>query len=453
MKSGVLIFVISILLFTFTSCHENFDEDDDIPIIDFNVDHSNYVDPFDMFNYDPIAIKQSDRKLKRKLEKDVIATKEHGTLCGEKLFLKRLVQILFSTMQLKEKTIEEGEILHIPLTASVTKRTQSVLQQFLDEEKEEKVNMIADLDEILSNLLELNIQPIVQHEMYMKLPSLYQWIYEIKLQPKDWLIVVFVFYSWILILMLYHGHTMKYIASVSFFFFLGVSWFWRWNYLYQVSTAEKQSHAMKHQQVPLACYPDQLSWFAQLRNYFSNEDPCAEYFKNTLIDSAIKISPLQAISDVLVGMVFEPSGYIGQQVGKFFYSLLSNVSWLEAIPVFVAVIFLLVVLIILMCGYEIHLPFWFKIARPQSNNSESLERSKPKVMLSHQPSVLILKVASSSSSTSLTSSSRVQVIEDGPLDIFEDCPEADIDSTTWNQIVEEIRGGSLCCQLVPARSK
>lgn len=101
MKSGVLIFVISILLFTFTSCHENFDEDDDIPIIDFNVDHSNYVDPFDMFNYDPIAIKQSDRKLKRKLEKDVIATKEHGTLCGEKLFLKRLVQILFSTMQLK----------------------------------------------------------------------------------------------------------------------------------------------------------------------------------------------------------------------------------------------------------------------------------------------------------------------------------------------------------------
>ena len=130
-----------------------------------------------------------------------------------------------------------------------------------------------------------------------------------------------------------------------------------------------------------------------------------------------------------------------------------NVSWLEAIPVFVAVIFLLVVLIILMCGYEIHLPFWFKIARPQSNNSESLERSKPKVMLSHQPSVLILKVASSSSSTSLTSSSRVQVIENGPLDIFEDCPEADIDSTTWNQIVEEIRGGSLCCQLVPARSK
>ena len=92
----------------------------------------------------------------------------------------------------------------------------------------------------------------------------------------------------------------------------------------QVSTAEKQSHAMKHQQVPLACYPDQLSWFAQLRNYFSNEDPCAEYFKTTLIDSAIKISPLQAISDVLVGMVFEPSGYIGQQVGKFFYSLLSK---------------------------------------------------------------------------------------------------------------------------------
>lgn len=87
-------------------------------------------------------------------------------------------------MNVQEKTIEEGEILHIPLTASVTKRTQSVLQQFLDEEKEEKVNMIADLDEILSNLLELNIQPIVQHEMYMKLPSLYQWIYEINLQPK-----------------------------------------------------------------------------------------------------------------------------------------------------------------------------------------------------------------------------------------------------------------------------
>ena len=114
------------------------------------------------------------------------------------------------------------------------------------------------------------------------------------------------------------------------------------------------------------------------------------------------------------------------------------------------VVVLLVVLIILMCGYEVHLPFWFKIVRPrtdisdrESSRIESI-KPEPKAALSHRPSVLILKVASSTLSPS--SSSCVQIIGDGSVDVFEDCPEADIDTHTWNQIVEEIRGSSLCCQ-------
>lgn len=114
--------LVLLSLFILSLCYEYSDEDDFRNSIDFDVDRSDYVDPFDMFNYDPIALRHAGRKLKQNIEKDTVGPFDmfnyesnnphdqrkkknnvckENVLCGERPFLKRFLQILSYTMQLE----------------------------------------------------------------------------------------------------------------------------------------------------------------------------------------------------------------------------------------------------------------------------------------------------------------------------------------------------------------
>jgi len=446
-------------LFTFAFCHdeammmsfhdENNDDSDQMSVIDFDVEPSVHSDPFDMFNYDPSTLRHPAKKLTRKTEKDIGGETGNIASCGEKNFLKRFTQLLYSTMQLGDKTIEEGEVLHIPLTALVTKRTVSVLQLYMNREEETKQNMIADLDEIFLEMLILSNQPIRNLPADTRQTSPFEGFYNLNLQPKDWLMIIFAFYFWIMLVAIYYHYSVWFMARISFLLLFGVSWFWHWNYLYQVSTAMKQSHAMKNREMPSDCYQGSnpvISW------PWSSGQSCEEYHKMMLIDAGFEISPLAAVMDLLLKTILNSAEYVGEKLGKFFYQLTAEIGWLRLIPslVFVGPAFTIftVLLMVMMCGYEIHLPFWFKFARPQSGTvyHESLKQSEPIAALpqttqSQRPSVVILRVASSSAPLP-SPSSQVQRIENNFLDIFEDCAETDIDALALDQIIEEIRDSS-----------
>ena len=74
--------------------------------------------------------------------------------------------------------------MHIPLTALVTRRTLSVLQEYLGEEEKEERNMIAELDEILSNLIQVDVKPEVDSEVDSKWTWSSEWLYHMNLQLK-----------------------------------------------------------------------------------------------------------------------------------------------------------------------------------------------------------------------------------------------------------------------------
>ena len=122
MKCVIKNLLIMISFCTLTSCYERHNEEDSFYGLDFNVDHANYIDPFDMLNYDRMALKHSIVKpnpispvdiitpvaeevpINEEITKiqcpvPIVLKKEND--CREQPFFKRFLRIMYSTMKLE----------------------------------------------------------------------------------------------------------------------------------------------------------------------------------------------------------------------------------------------------------------------------------------------------------------------------------------------------------------
>ena len=73
-----------------------------------------------------------------------------------------------------------------------------------------------------------------------------------------------------------------------------------------------------------------------------------------------------AIAETITVLLVQPLEQIGTHLGIFFSSLLANLSWISAVPVLIFVFMIIFVVIIMMCGYKIRLPFLLASIEPQS---------------------------------------------------------------------------------------
>ena len=214
MQVFTITFVLIVISRSFVACNQEDESIPQIDFL--SIDRSNYVDPHDMLNYDRrkgnpdetvvektdldeilvhndlenLSLIEEEKEVSDQMISSVKASKlkqEHtpdvnqavNCLClnnssleREKPFLGRFVTILSRTLQLKvdyflwfnnkfisesvsfgqDKHIEDGDVLHIPLLAAITKRTQFVLSEIVKEGGEIELKNLADLDEVLSNL-------------------------------------------------------------------------------------------------------------------------------------------------------------------------------------------------------------------------------------------------------------------------------------------------------------
>ena len=214
MQVFTITFVLIVISRSFVACNQEEESIPQIDFL--SIDRSNYVDPHDMLNYDRrkgnpdetvvektdldeilvhndlenLSLIEEEKEVSDQMISSVKASKlkqEHtpdvnqavNCLClnnssleREKPFLGRFVTILSRTLQLKvdyflwfnnkfisesvsfgqDKHIEDGDVLHIPLLAAITKRTQFVLSEIVKEGGEIELKNLADLDEVLSNL-------------------------------------------------------------------------------------------------------------------------------------------------------------------------------------------------------------------------------------------------------------------------------------------------------------
>ena len=214
MQVFTITFILIVISRSFVACNQEEESIPQIDFL--SIDRSYYVDPHDMLNYDRrkgnpdetvvektdldeilvhndlenLSLIEEEKEVSDQMISSVKASKlkqEHtpdvnqavNCLClnnssleREKPFLGRFVTILSRTLQLKvdyflwlnnkfisesvsfgqDKHIEDGDVLHIPLLAAITKRTQFVLSEIVKEGGEIELKNLADLDEVLSNL-------------------------------------------------------------------------------------------------------------------------------------------------------------------------------------------------------------------------------------------------------------------------------------------------------------
>jgi hypothetical protein len=75
-----------------------------------------------------------------------------------------------------------------------------------------------------------------------------------------------------------------------------------------------------------------------------------------------------AVAETLTLFIVQPLGHIGEHLGKFFTLLLSELSFLSALPVLLFVFLLILLLAVMMFNYKIRLPFLLASIEPQSRH-------------------------------------------------------------------------------------
>lgn len=94
----------------------------------------------------------------------------HNEIRGTSKALTETVQVFNLNFPAQNIQLTENDVLHIPLTAKITARTHSLLQEIVLADNSIQEKKLADLDEILLNLLELNHQPNTGERSHSQIP-------------------------------------------------------------------------------------------------------------------------------------------------------------------------------------------------------------------------------------------------------------------------------------------
>ncbi|XP_064626727.1 chloride channel CLIC-like protein 1 [Lineus longissimus] len=135
---------------------------------------------------------------------------------------------------------------------------------------------------------------------------------------------------------------------------------WNWLHLYKKAAARKLTEVIKG--IPDECRPSDTSWLSSMNSWYRTtftfmENKCDKYHEALMVDPFWEVSPFQAIAVSLSAFIFEPAGHFGDAISKFFRGLLQHVPIQWAVPLFLAVIIIAVLILFMMFGYRIKIPF------------------------------------------------------------------------------------------------
>jgi hypothetical protein len=150
---------------------------------------------------------------------------------------------------------------------------------------------------------------------------------------------------------------------------LALSYLWHWGHLYKKAMLKKQMALLKSPTIPRECFT-QKSW----TDYFwASNHNCAEYHEALMVDPLWEVTPTMAVAETLTLLVVQPLEHLGTHLGKFFSSLLASQSWLASIPVLAFVCLVTLVLLVMLFGYKIKLPWFLGSIEPQAYHRPSTQ--------------------------------------------------------------------------------
>jgi len=132
-------------------------------------------------------------------------------------------------------------------------------------------------------------------------------------------------------------------------FFLSVPWTW-WR-LYQEKLSDRMLEV--NRSPPIGCLDRELTWWQSIRSTLTvGEDECQQYHRAIFVDPIFDVPPTQAFVVTLTRMVLEPLHHLGSAFGQLLSGLMVELPfymWFVAIPVLCG---FLILLILVMAGYK-----------------------------------------------------------------------------------------------------
>ena len=172
--------------------------------------------------------------------------------------------------------------------------------------------------------------------------------------------------------------------------------FTTWVKLYYIAAAKKQATLAKLAHIPHSCLLERQGWLPAAQHFVmglfnGRQDPCEDYYTAAMVDPAWEVGLVAAVMETASVCVIIPAETVGTALGSYYTCLLQPLPWVWRLPVLLLATLSTLFPLLLVCGYELRIPFLLRIGPNKSSvtstdNPPSVERPVANVCLDSHPS-------------------------------------------------------------------
>ena len=287
-------------------------------------------------------------------------------------FLKRHIQRIIHKLNIKDDTKQVNADIHITLSTYDIQSLKNFVQ--LDPSTashSERMKILHSLESTLETMLEYvenfeNDHHVRSNSAVVYLSAAISWL-------ETHFDMIPLVIAMILTFCLWRGFPMwKLTISI-----LVISCGWEWSLMYKKVLAKKFEMMIRDGgDIPSHCSPDKKSFLHRLLpSVFSDSKDCIRFQEALTVNAYLEVNPAMAVVETFSKLMLQPLGHLGEKLGLFFSEVLSANSYLASPAVAILSVCLLIVIIVILGGYKIRLPFFLGSIEPQQRSEISSENS------------------------------------------------------------------------------
>lgn len=222
-----------------------------------------------------------------------------------------------------------------------------------------KIKSLHNLEMVLEHMLE----DVTFEEQHVLMED--SFLYEV---VSSWLnalfIIIPVIVTVLLVLSLWGGVPVWKVVCLLFIISCG----WEWIHLYKRKLAEKREVLFKSEAGGHCFNSNGLLWSFpahMLKKLFDFKvDECAKYHEALEVDAYLEVTPATAVAETITKLLLHPLDHLGDKLGSFFGRIISANTYVGAIGALVLSFLLIALLMIMIGGYSIRLPYFLGSFEP-----------------------------------------------------------------------------------------
>ncbi|XP_051551099.1 chloride channel CLIC-like protein 1 [Myxocyprinus asiaticus] len=333
-------------------------------------DDDEWIDPFDMLNYDPttkrmrkptesasytnVPAKSRESRTDPSggiqtvqcpddctdklgiLQKEIDEYKKRGSAisqqstCANAVF-KRFLSKLFKGTAKLGLPDDAKTVMHYDAEVKLSKQSVAEIQKLLNDKNSWTTG---DMDESLSQIL-VNFK-LHDHEAW-------KWRFEdtfhIEIDTVMKVSLCVLIITTVICTEVWSGVSwfVQFWRMFAVCFF--ISLIWNWFHLYMLAFAEHQKNIVQMESFNAKCTGlKQMDWKDSLTEWYRRtwtlqDDPCSKFYEVLVVNPILLVSPMKAVTVTITGFITDPLKHIGQGISEFLRALLKDLPVTLQIPV------------------------------------------------------------------------------------------------------------------------